>query len=76
MLFDKLLHAIDILAPESVASFQPNRIESELGFAIVAFDVHVRRLVPVARIKEEPKWPDPQHRRHPGMLPRTPGSDN
>jgi hypothetical protein len=69
VIFDQVLNSIDVFAAETVTTFQPNRIEPELGFAIVALDVHVRWFVSVARVKEESEWSAPQHRRHHVMVP-------
>jgi hypothetical protein len=56
MIEDDFLNLIEFLAGKASASLQTDRIEPELRLArlaIVAFDVDVSRLVPVARVEEE-----------------------
>jgi hypothetical protein len=47
---------VKFTVPEAVASFKADRIKPELGLAIVSLHMHVRRLVPIGRIEEEPIW--------------------
>ena len=53
MVEEDFLYLIEFLASKASASLQADRIELELRLAIVALDVDVSRLVPVARVEEE-----------------------
>src|SRR5262249_37802265 len=70
VLLDQLPDAVNFLAAETVAALQPHRIEPELGLAVVALDVDVRRPAAVAGIEEEPERPAAEHRRHAPRLRR------
>ena len=59
---------IELGSGEPTASLQPNRIEPKLRLAVVSFDMHVRRLVPVGGVKENPIWAISQNRGHRLML--------
>jgi hypothetical protein len=59
ILNDKLLYATNFRSVEPAATVQPDRIEPELCDLVIAFDVDVRRLIAVIRVKEEPIRPDP-----------------
>ena len=67
--FNQFLYPVDVFAPNAVTALQSNRIEPELGLAVVALDVDVRRFVSITRVKEEPEWPAPQYGRQVSMLP-------
>jgi hypothetical protein len=49
---------------ESSAASEPHGVEPELGNALVPLDVDMRRFVTIARIEEEPVWPNPESSRH------------
>src|SRR6266404_5241780 len=49
---------------ESATGIQSDGSQPELGASIVARDVHMQRLRPVARVEEEPIWPYSENRRH------------
>jgi hypothetical protein len=54
---DQFLDPGDFLPAEAVAPFQPDGVEPELGFAVVALDVDVGRLTTIAGVEEESERP-------------------
>src|SRR2546425_10802707 len=54
---------------ESLAPFQPPRVEPKLGLMILAFHVDVRRLIPVTGVEEKPVRADSQYGWHRFTLP-------
>ncbi len=73
---DDLLYLVELLAGECPASPQPHRIEPELRLAVVALDVDVRWLIPVAGIAKEPVRPAAKHGRHCARVQSDPLRDN
>src|SRR4051794_4348937 len=55
--FDQCPDAVDVLPAEAAAALQPDGIEPELRLGVVTLDVDVRRLTPVASVKEKPERP-------------------
>jgi hypothetical protein len=53
VLLDDRLDPVDFPAGESLASLQPDGIKPKLGLTIIALDVNVRWLIPIAGIQEE-----------------------
>jgi hypothetical protein len=53
VLLNDLLNLVDLLAGEPSASLQPDGIEPEFRLSVVALDVDVRWLIPIAGIEEE-----------------------
>jgi hypothetical protein len=51
------LHASKLSHAEPAAVGQPHRFESKLRLVGLPFDMDMRRLMPVARVKEEPVRP-------------------
>ena len=68
MLLDQLADAVDLFPAEAAAAIHPDWVEPELRLAVVAFDVDVRRLAPIASVEEEPESTRSQHSRHTPML--------
>jgi hypothetical protein len=64
------LDSVQFGGPKPATSFQTDRLKPELGLRPIAFHMYVRRLVPVARVEEEPVRSDPQHRRHVSKVPQ------
>src|SRR3954454_1101964 len=56
VLLDDLLDLVDLPAGEPSASLQPNGIKPILRLEVVALDMDVRWLIPIAGIEEEPVW--------------------
>lgn len=67
---DQSLDSIQLVSAEAVTAVQPDGIEPELGFAVVALHVHVRWLVSVTCIEEEPVWAASENGWHPMILRR------
>jgi hypothetical protein len=70
MILDQLADSINLFSGETAAALQPNGVEPELRLAVVAFDMDVRRLIPIAGIEEEPEWTHAEYSRHVLMLHR------
>src|SRR5262249_55542195 len=64
VLLDQHPYEVNLLAAESVAALQAHRIELELGFAVIPFDVDVRWFAAIACVKEKPVRPTAENRRH------------
>ncbi len=75
MLFDQLLNLLDVTTAESVAAFDPDWIEPELGFACISFDMNVRWFAAIPGIEEETVGSAPQHSRLKIILSRGFGVD-
>jgi hypothetical protein len=71
MVLNDFLEPIEFLAGEPPASIQANRIELELGLAVIMLDMNVRRFVPVARVREEAEWSLAKDGRHAGHSSRS-----
>jgi len=56
VLLDDLLDLVDLPPGEPSASLQPGGIKPILRFAVVALDVDVRCLIPIAGTEEQPVW--------------------
>jgi hypothetical protein len=52
VLFYKRLDAIDLFPSETMAAFETNRTQPELGLGIVTLDMDMRRFISVCRVKE------------------------
>lgn len=48
IVLDDLLDSVQVLAREPTASLQADRVEPELGFAIITLDMDVGWFVPIA----------------------------
>ena len=68
MLLDQLADSVDLFPAEAVAALQPDGVEPELRLAVVALNMDVRWLDPIAGVEEEPEWPHPKYSRHVLML--------
>ena len=62
--FHNRQNSIDLASRKTAASFQKYGIKPKLRFAIISFDVNVRRFLSVARIEEEAIWSFPVDGRH------------
>jgi len=51
--FYELLYPIDLISVETPAILKPDGVKPEFGLIIVTLNVNVRRLVSIARVKEE-----------------------
>jgi hypothetical protein len=63
-LFNLALNPPQLLITEPVRILQSDRVEPELGQAIIALDMDMGRLVPNTGIKEEAVRPDAKHGWH------------
>jgi hypothetical protein len=52
VLFDQFTDLADLLAAKAVAALQADRVEPELCFAVVVFDVDMRRLTTIASVEK------------------------
>src|SRR5689334_22212936 len=68
MFFDQIPEPIDLFSFEPSAALQADRIEPEFSFAIVAFDVDMGRLVPIARVEEKAERSYSEYGRHVPIL--------
>jgi hypothetical protein len=57
VLLNQCLYPIDLISTIPTAILQSDGIEPELGDIVVTFNMSVRRLVAVGRVKEEPISP-------------------
>jgi hypothetical protein len=69
VLLDDLLELADFPAGKPSASLQPEGIKPILRLAVVALDVKVKWLIPIAGIEEEPVWSAAKDRRHRVRIP-------
>ena len=76
ILYDELLDSVDLICSKAMTVLQPNRVEPELRLAVVPFDVQVRRLVSIARIKEESVGASSKYGRHYCIIPPGAGLSN
>jgi hypothetical protein len=53
----------NLVAAESPALLESDRIKPELGSSIITFNVNVRRLVALTGVKEKPVWSKSQYGR-------------
>src|SRR5438093_13491780 len=70
---DQAMDTLYLDATETHAALKSNRLKAELRELMLSFHVYVRRLLPVARVEEEPIRTQAQHRRHPTMMDRARG---
>jgi hypothetical protein len=68
VLLDQRADPVDLFPTEAAAALETNRVEPELRFAVVAFDMNVWRLARIPGVKEEPEWSHPKYGRHLPML--------
>ncbi len=68
VLRDEPANLIDLFTTEAPTPYKPKRIEPKLRRAIIAIDVHVRGLAPVASVKEEAKRSESKDSRHLPMV--------
>lgn len=59
---------MNLFAAEPPAPFQSNRVQPELGLAVITLDMYVRRFAPVAGIEKKAEWSYSQDSRHVFML--------
>src|SRR5262249_55601872 len=72
ILLDQLADPIDLFTSETAAALEPDGVEPEFRFAVITFDVDVRRLAPIAGVEEEPKRTHSEYSRH-GLMLHRPG---
>src|SRR6266540_3423191 len=69
VLFNQSLNPSDLNRSKATAALEANRAQPELSAILISLDVNVRRLLRVARVKEDAVRAGPQHRRHRSTLP-------
>lgn len=65
----ELLDTSELDSSETTASLNADWIEPEFRGSLPSLNVHVRWLVPIARVEEEPVSSNPKNRRHAGIMP-------
>jgi hypothetical protein len=76
MFSDQSLDFVDFFAAETATLVESHGVEPELRFAVVALNMHMRRLASIACVEEKPKRSNPQHCRHALMLRRPKNEGN
>ncbi len=69
MLLDQSLNPPNLSGSEAAAALKAHGAQPELRRILVAFDVNMPRLIPIARVEEETVGARSQHRRHRPTLP-------
>lgn len=67
MIFYECRNAVQLHAAEILAVLKPYRSKPEFGLAVFALYVHMRWLVAVPCVEEEPIWTTAQDRGHRGF---------
>jgi hypothetical protein len=60
----EFLNPIQLRTGKTAALLQTDRIKPKLRNLFLSFDMHMKRFIPITRVKKEPVWTYPQNCRH------------